>query len=132
MDNNLHISDIYPVTLSKTITLKVSNIEKQDGTPAGYSFTVEDGSGLIINFDQFISVDPLHFQKIILYATVGLLRCRRIVDQDPLINGCIGLLPPGSQVLEYYIIDVYYKLMEHMCKPLKHVNVKVKWPEKEE
>ena len=46
MDNDLRIPDIYPVNFAKTVTLKVGNIVKNDGTPVGYSFTVEDDYGL--------------------------------------------------------------------------------------
>lgn len=130
--DNLRIPDLYPVNFAKTVTLKVSNIVKHDGTPAGYSFTVEDEYGFIANFDQYISIHPLHCQKIILTASVGPLRYKRMVDQDPLINGCIGLLPPSNQLLEHFIIDAYDKLRGHMRMPLKCVNIIVKWPEKED
>jgi len=131
MDNDLRIPDIYPVNFAKTLTLKVSNIVKHDGTLVGYSFTVEDDYGFIANFDQSIST-TLYSQKIVMTTSVGMLRYRRMIDQDPLINGCIGLLPPGNKMLEYCIIDAYNELRAHMGKPLKRVNVKVKWPEKEE
>lgn len=132
MDNNLYIPDMYPVRFLKTITLKVGNIAKYDGTPVGYSFTAEDGNGLIVNFNQFISIHPLHPQKIILNAYVGLARYGCVIDQDPLINGCFSLLPPGNKLLEYYIIDAYDGLKACMGEPLKRVNVMVKWPGKEE
>lgn len=130
--DNLRIPDLYPVNFAKTVTLKVSNIVKHDGAPAGYSFTVEDEYGFIANFDQSISMRPLWGQKIVLNASVGLLRYRRVMNQDPLINGCVGLMPPGNKALEYFIIEAYDELMAHMDKPLKRVNVKVEWPEKEE
>lgn len=132
MNNDLRIPDMYPVNFMKTITLKVGNIVKHDGAPAGYSFEVEDGSGLIVNFDQFISADPLHSQKIILYAATGHVQYRRVMNQDPSITGCVGLMPPGNKALEYFIIEAYDELMAHMGKPLKRVIVKVKWSEKEE
>lgn len=130
--DNLRIQDMYPVNFTKTITLKVSNIVKHDGAPAGYSFTVEDEYGFIANFDQYISMRPLWGQKIVLNASVGLLRYRRVMNQDPLINGCVGLMPPSNQLLEHFIIDAYDKLREHMRMPLKCVNIIVKWPEKED
>lgn len=131
MDNNLYIPDMYPVTFFKTITLKVDNIVMHDDTPKGYSFEVECDDGTIIKFDQSISTHPLHPQKIVLNASVGLARYRRIIDQDPLINGCIGLLPPGNELLEYGIKDAYYEYKSLMDEPLSHVNIIVKWPEKE-
>jgi hypothetical protein len=132
MDNSLRIPDIYPVNFAKTLTLKVNNIVKHNDTPVGYSFTVEDDYGFIANFDQHISIHPLHSQKIVVTASVGMLRYRRMIDQDPLINGCVGLLPPGNKMLEYCIIYAYDELRARMGKPLKRVNVKVKWPEKED
>lgn len=131
MDNNLRIPDIYPVNLSKTITLKVSNIAKHDGTPKGYSFEVECNDAIIIKFDQSMSVD-LSGSRIVLNASTGLARYRRMVDSDPMITGCVGLMPPGNRLLECFITDAYRQLMDVLFTPVRNANIVVKWPEKEE
>lgn len=131
MDNDLRIPDMYPVNLSKTITLKVGNIAKHDGTPAGYSFEVECNDAIIIKFDQSMSVD-LSGSRIVLNASTGLARYRRMVNSDPLITGCVGLMPPGNQLLEAFIIDAYRQLMDVLFTPVRNANIVVKWPGKEE
>lgn len=79
---------------------------------------------LVIKFDQSMSTSPVFGPKAILNASIGLARYRRILYS--------GLLPPGNQMLEYFIIDAYRKLMDAMGQTTSHVNIVVKWPEKEE
>lgn len=131
MNNDLRIPDMYPVNFTKTITLKVSNIVKHDGAPAGYSFEVECNDVITIKFDQSMSVGPSG-SRIVLNASTGLARYRRTVDSDPMITGCVGLIPPGNQLLECYITDAYRQLMDILFTPVRNVNIVVKWPEKGE
>ena len=131
MNNNLYIPAMYPMTLSKTVTLNVKNIMMHDDTK-GYSFEVKCDDDLVIKFDQSMSTSPVFGPKAILNASIGLARYRRILYPGMYVTGCLVLLPPGDQMLECFIIDAYRELMYAMGQTTRHVNIVVKWPEKKE